>query len=66
MYNALVGSADITGETFPNNPVFSVGGGEFDEYYYDGDIDAMGVWDMALTPTDIANLWNGGAGVQVP
>ena len=64
--NALVGSADITGEVFPNNPVFSVGGGEFDEYYYDGDIDALGIWNVALTPADIANLWNGGAGVQVP
>jgi hypothetical protein len=46
--------------------VFTVGGGEFDEYYYDGDIDAMGVWNVALTPTDIANLWNNGMGVQMP
>jgi len=64
--NTFVGSVDITGESFPNSPVFSVGGGEFNEYYYDGDIDALGIWNVALTPADIANLWNGGAGVQVP
>jgi hypothetical protein len=63
--NTLVGSVDITGESFPNASVFSVGGGEFNEYYYDGDIDALGIWNAALTPTDIANLWNAGAGVQI-
>lgn len=64
--NTYVGSADVSGQSFPNSSRFSVGGGENSEYYYDGDIDALGIWNVAITVADIANLWNGGAGVQMP
>ena len=35
------------------------------EYGSNQCFDALGFWNVALTPSDIANLWNGGAGVQV-
>lgn len=64
--NTLVGSVDITGESFPNASVFSVGGGEYNEYYYDGDIDALGFWNAALNADQVAYLYNSGTGRQWP
>lgn len=64
--NVYVDSNDIGGETFSGDPVLSVGGGEYNQYYYDGDIDALGFWNTAMTESDVAKLWNGGSGVQMP
>lgn len=64
--NAYHSAVSVSGETFSNDSVFSVGGGEFNQYFYDGNIDALGIWNVALTEADISKLWNGGAGVQIP
>lgn len=62
--NTYIGSTDITEESFDGNPVFSVGGGEFNEYYFNGDIDALGLWTRVLTESEIGNLYNNGNGKQ--
>jgi len=62
--NVGVTTTDISGRIYTNNGVFSVGGGEFDEYYYDGDIDALGVWSTVLTQQEINALYNNGRGAQ--
>jgi len=62
--SAGISTADISGRIYPNNGVFSVGGGEFDEYYYDGDIDALGIWSTVLTQQEINALYNNGRGAQ--
>jgi hypothetical protein len=64
--NVYIGTASVAGQSFTNLPRFSVGGGEFSQYYFDGDIDALGIWNTAITVTDINNLYNDGAGVQMP
>jgi hypothetical protein len=63
--NVYIGSADITGESFDNGSVFSVGGGEYNEYYFNGDIDALGLWTRPLTESEIASLYNGGNGSEI-
>jgi len=32
----------------------------------DGSVDETAIWDRALSPADIAALWNGGAGMTIP
>jgi hypothetical protein len=61
---SLSGSIDITGETFNNGTFFSVGGGEYNEYFYDGDIDALGLWNISLPFNEISALYNNGRGAQ--
>ncbi len=34
--------------------------------HFDGDMDEIGVWSRALTSTEVAQLYNGGAGLQYP
>jgi len=63
--NVYIGSASIAGQSFYGNPVFSVGGGEYNEYYFNGDIDALGLWTRALTELEIASLYNGGNGFEI-
>jgi hypothetical protein len=62
--NIYIGSASVSGQSFDGDPVFSVGGGEYDEYYFNGDIDALGLWTRALTESEIASLYNGGNGIE--
>lgn len=62
--NVYIGSASITGQSFSGASVFSVGGGEYNEYYFNGDIDALGLWTRALTESEIATLYNGGNGIE--
>jgi hypothetical protein len=62
--NVYIGSASVSGQSFVGDPVFSVGGGEFDEYYFNGDIDALGLWTRALTESEITYLYNGGNGIE--
>ena len=62
--NSLIGTADVTGESFTGNPVFSVGGGEFNEYYFNGDIDEMALYSRAITVPEISTLYNSGNGTN--
>jgi hypothetical protein len=62
--NVYIGSASITGQSFPGASVFSVGGGEYNEYYFNGDIDALGLWTRVLTESEIGTLYNNGNGKQ--
>lgn len=66
--NALIGTASVAGQTFsPGTAEFHVGGsGPSNEYYFDGDVDALGVWSTVLSAADVSNLWNSGSGVQMP
>lgn len=34
--------------------------------YWPGQIDEVGIWQRALTPTEVSTLWNGGAGLTYP
>jgi hypothetical protein len=62
--NVYIGSSNITGQSFNGASVFSVGGGEYNEYYFNGDIDALGLWTRALTESEIATLYNSGNGLE--
>jgi hypothetical protein len=62
--NIYIGSASVAGQSFSGAPVFSVGGGELSEYYFNGDIDALGLWTRPLTESEIASLYNGGNGIE--
>ena len=66
--NTFVGETSVAGQTFsPGTAEFHVGGsGPNNEYYFDGDVDALGVWNTVLTVQDVSNLWNNGNGVQMP
>jgi hypothetical protein len=64
--NVYIGSADITDEYFDEGSVFSVGGGEYNEYYFNGDIDELGLWNRALTESEISLLYNSSAGRTYP
>jgi hypothetical protein len=59
-----IGSVSVAGASFSNGSVFSVGGGEYDEYYFHGDIDEMAYWNVPLTTLQIATLYNGGNGTN--
>jgi hypothetical protein len=58
------GSIDLDIETFDNSPKFSVGGGEFNEYFFNGDFDEMGYWKRVLTSSEIDQLYNSGNAVN--
>jgi hypothetical protein len=62
--NVYIGSSNVTGQSFNGASVFSVGGGEYNEYYFNGDIDALGLWTRALTESEIATLYNSGNGLE--
>jgi len=46
--------------------VFSIGGGEYNEFYFTGSIDEVGIWGRALTAFEIGALYNSGVGVAYP
>lgn len=61
------GTGTITGAV--NDSTNSMGLGILGDYTalaYGGAIDEFGVWKVKLTPSDITQLYNGGAGVQYP
>ena len=62
--NTFVGEVSVADESFTGDPVFSVGGGEFDEYYFNGDIDEMALWSRFLTVPEISTLYNSGNGTN--
>ena len=41
-------------------------GGEPGQGYGDSNIDEVGIWNRALSPTDVISLYNGGAGLTYP
>jgi hypothetical protein len=63
--NTYIGSTSIAGLSFTNAQVFSVGGGEYGQYFFNGDIDALGLWTRPLTVSEIASLYNGGNGSEI-
>ena len=62
--NVHIGSASVAGASFTNGSVFSVGGGEYDEYYFNGAIDELAYWNAPLTTQQITTLYNGGNGTN--
>jgi Concanavalin A-like lectin/glucanases superfamily len=55
-----IGTTDVTGVNFPGASITSIGGGEYNQYYFTGSIDEAGIWDSALTPQQITRLYNNG------
>lgn len=65
--NVLIGTASVAGQSFSGTAEFHVGGsGPYNEYYYNGDVDALGVWSTVLTAGHVSALWNSGNGIQMP
>jgi hypothetical protein len=62
--NSLIGTADVTGETFTGDPLFSVGGGENSEYFFNGDIDEMALWSRVLSGSEVSTIYNSGNGIN--
>ncbi|NBO98578.1 MAG: hypothetical protein EBU90_00355 [Proteobacteria bacterium] len=38
----------------------------FGQFYLTGELDEMGIWNRALTPSEIADLYNSGSGLSYP
>lgn len=38
----------------------------FADWYFDGILDEVGIWNRVLTSTEVTELYNGGAGLQYP
>jgi hypothetical protein len=55
-----IGTIDITGQIFNNTSVISIGGGEFNEYYFTGKIDEVGIWNRVLNETEINLIYISG------
>lgn len=65
--NAVLDPFDVdsySGGLFGGNCDVYLGG--FGSANYDGKIDELGLWDTALTGSDISDLYNGGAGIAYP
>lgn len=61
----IASSTGLTGAISPTGPLmFGANGGTWQ--YYDGALDAAGIWTRALSPSEISELYNGGAGWQYP
>ena len=48
-----------------SNPV-EIGTRTAISYYFNGDIDEIGIWSRALSSTEVSELYNSGAGLQYP
>jgi hypothetical protein len=44
--------------------VFAIGSLNYGLHYFDGQIDAVGIWDRALSDGEIATLYNSGTGLE--
>lgn len=49
-----------------SSAVFEVGGHSSLGRWFDGVIDEVGLWDRALSSTEVSDLYNGGAGLAYP
>ena len=54
LFNAYIGAITHAGNSTPGSIVL--------EKHYDGSIDDVAVWNRALTPDEISELWNNGDG----
>jgi hypothetical protein len=64
--NALIASQSTSQLVNPFVGQFKIGtldgGGEF---VFDGEIDAVGIWNRALSDAEVAELYNGGTGLEL-
>lgn len=58
--------ATSTTSTSPGSLAYNFGSDNAGTQFWNGLIDEAGIWTVALTPTQITNLYNGGAGVTYP
>ena len=56
----LVGTANSSNM---GGNVFSIGGGEYNQYYFTGSMDEVGIWNRSLTTNEISSLYNNGSGL---
>lgn len=66
----LDGSAVATLTGSPNSTqtsTLSIGrSGDYNGWYFDGTIDEVGIWNRALSSTEVSQLWNSRNGLQYP
>jgi hypothetical protein len=60
--NVLIGSISCPGPASVTNLVL----GNITSYYLNGKIDEVGIWNDALTATEVNSLYNGGLGLSYP
>jgi len=48
------------------NPFVSLGAAQDGTELYNGQLDEIGVWNRALSPTEVSELYNGGMGIAYP
>ena len=48
------------------NPFVSLGAAQNGTELYNGQLDEIGVWNRALSPTEVSELYNGGMGITYP
>lgn len=57
--NTMTGSASTTSNTFIGKSEASAGMGK-------GQLDEINIWDRAISASEVSELWNGGAGIEIP
>jgi hypothetical protein len=56
--------SSVASVSYPSNH-FKIGNREA-SYYWDGNLDEVGIWNRALTDGEVASLYNSGTGVTYP
>jgi hypothetical protein len=67
--DSVVGSGTFSGSIDPSSNPLLVGrrdGADPRDFAVDGRLDEIAIWDRALSPSEVAGLWNGGQGMLIP
>ena len=60
----LITNVDTLVTSISNTDIAAIGSSIGTGRYFSGMIDEMGIWDRVLTPTEVTELYNSGAGLQ--
>jgi hypothetical protein len=63
---SLLGTADVTGQTYPGNSDFAIGADILGGYNFIGQFDEVGIWTRALSQSEITSLYNTDSGLTYP
>jgi uncharacterized protein YjbI with pentapeptide repeats len=62
----MIGSTNISGNRISNSVPFAIGASINWQRGFNGQIDAVGIWNRALSDAEVAELYNNGTGLELP